>query len=100
MSRSAQPVVLARRRRSGSVIIAVLWMMGLLSVLTGAMSVYMANTLTVIGVYRDRVRVEAVTRAGIELAVFQFRATPPTGAVQGGASASVGNARVDVNWLG
>jgi general secretion pathway protein K len=88
-SHEANPVP---RRDAGAVLVAVLWLLGLLGAVTLAMAVYTTNTLSAVDVYGDRVRADAAIVAGVELAAVQtFGRDPPQ---EGSSSAAIGEARV------
>ncbi|MBV8567278.1 MAG: general secretion pathway protein GspK [Methylobacteriaceae bacterium] len=83
-------------RDAGTVIIAVLWLLGLLSFVTAAMAVYTTNTLSAVDVYGDRARADAVIAGGVELAVWQLLTTEKP--LQGSSSGTIGDARVAFDY--
>jgi general secretion pathway protein K len=65
-----------RGRSEGFIVVAVLWILGALALLASVYSYYVTNAAIGLAVHDERLQAEAVTAAGIELAVFRMLADP------------------------
>jgi general secretion pathway protein K len=77
---SSARLSLAEGRRRGAddrgfIIVAVLWILGLLAALVSIYAVYVANAALSLTVNDDRLQAEALTSAGLELVAYQLTAT-------------------------
>jgi general secretion pathway protein K len=61
-----------RRAADGFIIVAVLWILGALAALASIYSIYVTNTALSLSVNDDRLRAEALVRAGLELTAYQL----------------------------
>ena len=61
-------------RDDGFIIVAVLWILAALATLASIIAIYVINTATAFAVHDERLQAEALTRAAIELSVYQHRA--------------------------
>ena len=59
----------------GFIIVAVLWILGLLAALVSIYAVYVSNAALSVSVYDDRLQAEALTSSAVELAAYQLIAT-------------------------
>src|ERR1044072_742100 len=59
-------------RNDGFIIVAVLWILAALATLAAVMAVYVINTATAFAVHDERVQAEALTRAAIELSLYNI----------------------------
>ena len=60
------------RGERGFIVVAVLWMLGALATLASIYAIYVVNTATGLSVNDDRVKVEALTRAALELTAYRI----------------------------
>src|SRR5262245_24808761 len=66
----------------GLILVAVLWILAALAPLASVMSVYVINAASAFTVHDERLQSEALTRAALELTVYQIvrdRQVPATG---------------------
>ena len=59
-------------RNDGFIIVAVLWILAALATLASVIAVYVINTATAFTVHDERVQAEALTRAGLELSLYNI----------------------------
>jgi general secretion pathway protein K len=82
----------APSRQDGFIIVAVLWILTALATLASIIAVYVINAASAFAVHDERLQAEALTRAAIELSVYQLaRETPPT---RGSFVVRMGNASI------
>src|SRR3954468_12005754 len=62
----------ARPADDGFIVVAVLWILAALATLATIFSVYVINTATAFAVHDERVQAEALTRAAIELSLYNI----------------------------
>jgi len=90
---------LERTDSAGFISVAVLWILGALSVLVSVYAVYVTNTASALAVYDDNLRAEAIVSAAVELTAYQQQATSiqlrPT---SGSLSFRLGQANVAVEF--
>src|SRR5271166_7157244 len=60
----------------GFILVAVLWILSALAVLSAVYSVYVSNAAVAAHVTDDGVNAEAAVRAGVELAAYELTAAP------------------------
>jgi general secretion pathway protein K len=68
-------------RNDGFIIVAVLWILAALATLASVIAVYVINAATAFAVHDERVQAEALTRAAIELSIYNIlrdAQQPPT----------------------
>jgi len=65
-----------RSGRDGFIVVAVLWILAALATLVAIFSMYVINTATAFTVHDERLQAEALTRAALELTVYQATAAP------------------------
>jgi general secretion pathway protein K len=82
----------APSRNDGFIIVAVLWILAALATLASIIAVYVINAANAFAVHDERLQAEALTRAAIELTVYQLASdTPPT---RGSFAVRMGNASI------
>ncbi|HKS61062.1 MAG TPA: hypothetical protein VJT13_05155, partial [Xanthobacteraceae bacterium] len=59
-------------RNDGFIIVAVLWILAALATLAAVIAVYVINTATAFTVHDERVQAESLTRAAIELSLYNI----------------------------
>lgn len=95
-------------RNDGFIIVAVLWILAALATLASIIAVYVINAATAFAVHDERLQSEALTRAAIELSLYNIMSeteTPPTrgsfvfrmGAANVAAEFNSELARIDLN---
>src|ERR1043165_2432503 len=57
-------------RNDGFIIVAVLWILAALATLAAVIAVYVINTATAFAVHDERVQAEGLTRAAVELSLY------------------------------
>jgi len=75
----ASKSILVRRPNTsdGFIVIAVLWMLGALSVLVSVYAVYVANTASAFRAYDDHLKTEGLVSAALELTAYQLKTAAP-----------------------
>lgn len=90
--------LIARLRRTdrndGFIIVAVLWILAALATLATVIAVYVINTATAFAVHDERVQAEALTRAGIELSLYNIVRDAEQPASRGAFAFRMGTANV------
>jgi general secretion pathway protein K len=87
------------RRSRGFIVVAVLWILAALSALVLVYMSFVTNTAVVVAASSDRVQVDALATAGIELAAYQLTAVrEETRPSSGTFNARLGAARVFVTF--
>ena len=77
MSRpSSKPNDAGKESERGFILVAVLWILSALAVLSAVYSVYVSNAAVAAHVTDDGVNAEAAVRAGVELAAYELTAAP------------------------
>jgi general secretion pathway protein K len=73
---TASPAKIAARRTApdGFIVVAVLWILGALSVLVSIYAVYVINTASAFAAYDDHIKAEALVSAALELTAYQQQA--------------------------
>ena len=69
-------IALKRNAPDGFIVVAVLWILGALSLFVSIYAVYVINSATVFAVYDDHLRAEALVSAAIELTDYQLQTAP------------------------
>ena len=98
----AAPVAGAKRRRAedGFILVAVLWILGGLSVLAAVYAVYVVNTAASVSVNNDRLQADASISAALELTSYYLGAVKKDERPGSGQfSFHVGSANVGVNFI-
>ncbi len=81
-------------RNDGFIIVAVLWILAALATLAAVIAVYIINTATAFAVHDERVQAEALTRAGIELSLYNIVRDAEQPASRGAFAFRMGTANV------
>jgi general secretion pathway protein K len=89
--------VTAHTASGGFIVVAVLWILGMLSALAGIYAVFVINTAAGFAVHDDRLRAEGLVSAAIELTAYRQLAAP-AGAARGRFSFQLGQANVAVEF--
>ena len=91
-----RPASLLRRasRRQGFIIVAVLWILAALATLASIIAVYVINAANAFTVQAERLQSEALTRAGIELTLYQVALNPQAAPTRGSFVFRMGNASI------
>ena len=85
--------------RDGFIVVAVLWILGALSVLISTYAIYVVETMPGFVVHENRLRTEALTSAAIELTAYRQLATPQASRPRGDRfSFRLDNANVAVEF--
>jgi general secretion pathway protein K len=88
-----------RRNARGFIVVAVLWILAALSALVLIYLTYVTNTAVVVAASSDRVQVDALVTAGVELAAYQLTAVKQDARPTSGTfDARIGTARVAVTF--
>jgi general secretion pathway protein K len=88
-------------RSDGFIVVAVLWIIGALATLASIYALYVANSTVALAAHDDRIQAEALTKAAVELAVYQLSAQAPPDTVlptRGAFSFRMGGANVLVDF--
>lgn len=93
-------MIQATSREGGYALVSILWLLGLLALAVGSMSVFTVNSLSVVTTSHDRVAAEALSRAGVEAAVFELTQGPTTRVALGSSDFKAGNGAIFVAWRG
>src|SRR5437879_1342223 len=93
--RSAHPRPLASE---GFVIVSALWILAALATLAAIYSVYVVRTATVMGVNGERIEVEALVTAALDLAVLKMTSTKIADPPWGRFSFRLGGANIAVDF--
>src|SRR5262245_10013898 len=82
----------------GFIIIAVLWILAALATLATVYALYVRETAAAFVGHNERLEAQALTRAGVDLAVYQLTATPATRPTRGRLQFRMGSAEVTVGY--
>src|SRR5947209_2570254 len=80
----------------GFVVVAVLWIVGMLAALAGTYSVYVIDVAVAMSLNGRRLQAEALVRAGLELAALRIRSDRNVLPVLGQFKLQLGEANLDV----
>lgn len=89
---------MTRRRSEGFIVVAVLWILGALALLASIYSYYITNATVGVGLSDERLRAEAITAAGIELAAYHMLADPARPVTSGRFTFRADRAAVGVDF--
>src|ERR1044072_4344667 len=81
-------------RNDGFIIVAVLWILAALATLAAVIAIYVVNTATAFAVHDERVQAEGLTRAAIELSLYNIVRDPEQPPSRGAFSFRMGTASV------
>jgi general secretion pathway protein K len=99
MSTTNPSTAIARSAKAdGFIVIAVLWILGALSVLASVYAIYVTNTVSAFSTYNDHLKTEALVAAAIELTAYQTGDAKSRPA-HGQFNFRLGQANVRVNFL-
>src|SRR3954466_3200444 len=70
-------------RNEGFIIVAVLWILAALATLASIIAVYVINAANAFTVHDERLQAEALTRAAIELTLYQVALNPQAAPTRG-----------------
>jgi len=113
MSRpSSKPNDAGAESERGFILVAVLWILSALAVLSAVYSLYVSNAAVAAHVTDDGVNAEAAVRAGVELAAYELTAAPESSGsaqltaapessrpAQGGFAFRLGRSRIKVSFI-
>jgi len=113
MSRpSPKPNDVGAESERGFILVAVLWILSALAVLSAVYSLYVSNAAVAAHVTDDGVNAEAAVRAGVELAAYELTAAPESSGsaqltaapessrpAQGGFAFRLGRSRIKVSFI-
>ncbi len=113
MSRpSSKPNDVGAESERGFILVAVLWILSALAVLSAVYSLYVSNAAVAAHVTDDGVNAEAAVRAGVELAAYELTAAPESSGsaqltaapgssrpAQGGFAFRLGRSRIKVSFI-
>jgi general secretion pathway protein K len=85
-------------RNEGFIIVAVLWILAALATLASIMAVYVINAATGFTVHDERLQSESLTRAAIELSLYQMVREPQAPPTHGSFVFRMGNAGVTAEF--
>lgn len=85
-------------RNDGFIIVAVLWILAALATLAAIIAVYVINTATAFAVHDERVQAEALTRAAIELSLYNIVRDAEQPASRGAFVFRMGTANVSTQF--
>ena len=83
----------------GFIVVAVLWILAALATLASIMAVYVINTATAFTVHDERLQADALTRAALELSVYQVAVNPQSPPTSGSVVFRLGNASVTADFV-
>lgn len=83
-------------RSAGFILVAVMWILGLLAALVAVYALYIRQTTAIFPYYDHRLQSEALAEAGIELAAYRLSGRSPPAV--GNFSFPLNNARVNVDF--
>jgi len=88
-----------RKASGGFISVAVLWILGALSVLVSVYAVYVRNTAAAFATYDNRLKAEALVSAALELTAYrQQKGAAPSRPSQGSFGFRLGQANVEVEF--
>lgn len=85
-------------RDDGFIIVAVLWLLGLLAALVSIYAIYVANAAVSLSVNDDRVQAEALVSAALELTAYRATADEKSRPTQGNFAFRMGRSNVAVEF--
>jgi general secretion pathway protein K len=86
--------------RDGFIVVAVLWILAALATLVSIFSMYVINTATAFTVHDERLQAEGLSRAAMELSVYQVTASQQQAPLSRGTFVfRVGNALVNAEFM-
>ena len=88
----------AQSGRDGFIVVAVLWILAALATLASIFSVYVINTAIAFTIHDERLQAESLSRAAIELSVYQFLVNPQAPPSRGTTVFRLGNASVTAEF--
>jgi len=83
----------------GFIIVAVLWILAALATLASIIAVYVINAANAFAVHDERLQSEALTRAAIELSIYQVARDPQAPPTRGSFAFRMGNAGIATNFV-
>ena len=100
MIKASTPKIAARRTASdGFILVAVLWILGALSVLVSIYAVYLVNTASAFAAYENQIKADALVSAALELTAYQQQsASAQSRPTHGSFSFRLGQANVAVEF--
>jgi general secretion pathway protein K len=100
MIKASTPKIAARRTASdGFIVVAVLWILGALSVLVSIYAVYVVNTASAFAAYDNHIKADALVSAALELTAYQQQsASAQSRPTHGSFSFRLGQANVAVEF--
>jgi general secretion pathway protein K len=87
-----------RTRRNGFIIVAVLWILAALATLASVYAIYVNDTAVAFSVHDDRLRSEAIVKAGLELTAYRLSFPTDSRPSFGTFAFRTGLANVDVDY--
>jgi general secretion pathway protein K len=109
---SSKPNDAGKESERGFILVAVLWILSALAVLSAVYSIYVSNAAVAAHVTDDGVNAEAAVRAGVELAAYELTAAPESSGstqlaaapdssrpAQGGFAFRLGRSRIKVSFI-
>ena len=109
---SSKPNDAGEESERGFILVAVLWILSALAVLSAVYSLYVSNAAVAAHVTDDGVNAEAAVRAGVELAAYELTAAPESSGsaqltaapgssrpAQGGFAFRLGRSRIKVSFI-
>jgi general secretion pathway protein K len=88
------PCARALSRKDGFIIVAVLWILAALATLASIISVYVINAANAFAVHDERLQGEALTRAAVELSLYNMARDPQAVPTRGSFVFRIGTASV------
>jgi general secretion pathway protein K len=85
--------------RDGFIVVAVLWILAALATLVTIFSMYVINTATAFTVHDERLQAEGLSRAALELSVYQVAANAENPPTRGNFLFRLGNALVNAEFV-
>jgi general secretion pathway protein K len=86
-------------RNEGFIIVAVLWILAALATLASIIAVYVINAAVAFTVHDERLQSEALTRAAIELSIYQITRDPQQAPTRGSFVFRMGNAGISTTFI-
>ena len=86
-------------RNEGFIIVAVLWILAALATLASIIAVYVINAAAAFTVHDERLQSEALTRAAIELSIYQIARDPQQAPTRGSFIFRMGNAGISTTFM-
>jgi len=82
----------------GFIAVAVLWILAAMAALASIYTIYVVDTAAAVSFHDDRVRIEALTSAALELTAYRLAASLPSGPTAGHFSVRLGQATVTTDF--